>query len=130
MPDYRYSLVDVFAANPLEGNLLPVVEAADNLSSATMATLARRFNLAETSYIQSSSTPDATYRHRIFVVNGEISFAGHPSLGTAAVWAWRHGLTNAELIQEPNRCWRQSDFPSRLLIHSCPLKPCRPGCRP
>ena len=100
MPDYRYSLVDVFAANPLEGNLLPVVENADDLSTETMATLARRFNLAETSFIQSSTSPDATYRHRIFVITGEIPFAGHPSLGTAAVWALRHGLKKTEVVQE------------------------------
>ena len=35
MPDYRYSLVDVFAANPLEGNLLPVIEGADEIPDAT-----------------------------------------------------------------------------------------------
>jgi trans-2,3-dihydro-3-hydroxyanthranilate isomerase len=100
MPAYRYSLVDVFAANPLEGNLLVVVEDADGLSPETMATLARRFNLPETSFIQRSTTPGVTYRHRIFVITGEIPFAGHPSLGTAAVWASRHGLSRSELVQE------------------------------
>jgi trans-2,3-dihydro-3-hydroxyanthranilate isomerase len=100
MPDYRYSLVDVFAAKPLEGNLLPVVEDATGLSTETMATLARRFNLSETSFIQPATSLDATYRHRIFVITGEIPFAGHPSLGTAAVWAYRHGLTSVELVQE------------------------------
>lgn len=100
MSDYRYTLVDVFAERPLEGNLLPVVEAADSISSDVMATMARRFNLSETSFIQSPTSPTATYRHRIFIVSGEIPFAGHPSIGTAVVWAYRNGLARADLVQE------------------------------
>ena len=100
MSDHPYFLVDVFAANPLEGNLLPVIADADDLSTETMETLARRFNLSETSFIQSATVADATYRHRIFVITGEIPFAGHPSLGTAAVWAFQHGMTNAEVTQQ------------------------------
>jgi trans-2,3-dihydro-3-hydroxyanthranilate isomerase len=100
MPDYRYTLVDVFAERPLEGNLLPVIEGADAMADATMASLARRFNLSETSFIQRPTMPTATYRHRIFIVGGEIPFAGHPSLGTAVVWAYRHGLAEAKLVQQ------------------------------
>ncbi len=100
MPEYRYTLVDVFAARPLEGNLLAVVEDADDLPDSIMATLARRFRLSETSFIQQSPSPTATYRHRIFIIEGEIPFAGHPSLGTAAVWAFRHGLSEADLVQQ------------------------------
>ena len=100
MSESRFTLIDVFAARPLEGNLLAVVEDADTIDDATMATLARRFRLSETSFIQTASSPTATYRHRIFVIEGEIPFAGHPSLGTAAVWAHRRGLAQAELVQQ------------------------------
>ncbi len=100
MPESRFTLVDVFAARPLEGNLLAVVEDADAIDDATMATLARRFRLSETSFIQKATAPGATYRHRIFIVEGEVPFAGHPSLGTAAVWAHRRGLTGADLVQQ------------------------------
>jgi trans-2,3-dihydro-3-hydroxyanthranilate isomerase len=100
MPDYRYSLVDVFAERPLEGNLLAVIEDADGIDAETMQTLARRFRLSETSFIQSPTSATATYRHRIFIVTDEIPFAGHPSLGTAAVWAWRKGKADADLVQE------------------------------
>ncbi len=100
MSEHRYTLVDVFAARPLEGNLLAVIEDADDIDELTMVTLARRFRLSETSFIQTASSSTATYRHRIFVVEGEIPFAGHPSLGTAAVWAHRHGLTEAHLVQQ------------------------------
>jgi trans-2,3-dihydro-3-hydroxyanthranilate isomerase len=100
MTQTRFTLVDVFAARPLEGNLLAVIEDADEIDDTTMATLARRFRLSETSYIQQSTSPTATYRHRIFIIEGEIPFAGHPSLGTAAVWAWRRGLATADLVQQ------------------------------
>ena len=100
MPTFRYTLIDVFAAHPLEGNLLAVVEEADGIDDETMATLARRFRLSETSFIQTASSLTADYRHRIFIVDGEIPFAGHPSLGTAAVWAHRHGLAEADLVQQ------------------------------
>lgn len=100
MTDTRFTLVDVFAERPLEGNLLAVVEDADAIDDATMATLARRFRLSETSFIQAATSPTATYRHRIFIVEGEIPFARHPSLGTAAVWAWRRELATVDLVQQ------------------------------
>jgi len=100
MIETRYTLIDVFAARPLEGNLLAVIEDADGIGDSTMATLARRFRLSETSFIQAATSPTASYRHRIFVVEGEIPFAGHPSLGTAAVWAHRRGLAEADLVQQ------------------------------
>lgn len=100
MPEYRHTLIDVFAERPLEGNLLAVIEDADGIADETMATLARRFKLSETSFIQTATSPTATYRHRIFIMEGEIPFAGHPSLGTAAVWAYRRGLSRADVVQE------------------------------
>ena len=48
-------------------------------------TYLERLHNSETSFIQTATSPTATYRHRIFIVEGEIPFAGHPSLGTAAV---------------------------------------------
>ncbi len=40
MIETLFTLVDVFAARPLEGNLLAVIEDADPIDDATMATLA------------------------------------------------------------------------------------------
>jgi trans-2,3-dihydro-3-hydroxyanthranilate isomerase len=65
-----------------------------------MQTLARRFNLAETSFIQTATDPGATYRHRIFTVSDELPFAGHPSIGTAVAWAYAHGETSAHYVQQ------------------------------
>jgi len=96
---YPYTLVDVFAAAPLQGNMLPVIHDADAVSTETMQHVASRFRLSETSFLQSAPEPHQTYRHRIFTVEQELPFAGHPSIGSAAAWAKRRGLSEAEVVQ-------------------------------
>jgi trans-2,3-dihydro-3-hydroxyanthranilate isomerase len=50
--------------------------------------------------VQSTDTEGADYRNRIFTIEREIPFAGHPSLGTAvAVARWR-GLEEVSFVQE------------------------------
>jgi trans-2,3-dihydro-3-hydroxyanthranilate isomerase len=100
MATHPITYLDVFAIKPLEGNLLAVIHDAGDVAGETMQTLARRFNLAETSFIQPATDPGATYRHRIFTVSDELPFAGHPSIGTAVVWAYRAGETTAHYVQQ------------------------------
>jgi trans-2,3-dihydro-3-hydroxyanthranilate isomerase len=95
-----FTLLDVFAERPLEGNPLPVIHDADGVDTEVMALLARRLRVSETSFLQSATTDGADFRNRIFTVAGEIDFAGHPSLGAAAAHAWRLGLSSAEFVQE------------------------------
>jgi trans-2,3-dihydro-3-hydroxyanthranilate isomerase len=59
-----YHVVDVFTATPYAGNPLAVVLGADDLSTAQLQSLAREFNLSETSFPMATTTPDATYRLR------------------------------------------------------------------
>jgi trans-2,3-dihydro-3-hydroxyanthranilate isomerase len=92
--------VDVFAARSLEGNNLPVVHDADDLSQATMGAFARRTRQSETSFLQLPTSEGADYRNRIFTVESEIPFAGHPSLGAAAAYCHRRGLSTAALVQQ------------------------------
>lgn len=98
MATHRYTLLDVFTATPLEGNGLAVVHDADGIDDATMLAFARETRLSETTFVQ---TPDRTttradYRNRIWTVEREIPFAGHPSLGTAvAVARAEHGTGHA-----------------------------------
>lgn len=91
---------EVFAQAPLEGNLLPVLTGADDVSTDVMAAVARRFQQSETSFVQEATDAGADYRHRIFTIAGEIPFAGHPSLGTAAVVAHRRAAADAALVQQ------------------------------
>jgi trans-2,3-dihydro-3-hydroxyanthranilate isomerase len=97
---HRISWLDVFAERPLAGNGLAVVDDADGVSDETMLAVARETRLSETTFVQSTGTEGADYRNRIFTVEMEIPFAGHPSLGTAvAVARWR-GLEVASFVQE------------------------------
>ena len=89
MPPRRlaYVQVDVFASRPLEGNALAVFTDARGLSPDEMQAIARETNLSETTFVlpDPSAPPGAPVRVRIFTVGEELPFAGHPTLGTAAV---------------------------------------------
>lgn len=87
MGTHRYTLLDVFTATPLQGNALAVVHDADELEEATMLAFARETRLSETTFVQASHLAAADYRNRIWTVERELPFAGHPSLGTAVALA-------------------------------------------
>lgn len=77
---------DVFSSRPLEGNSLAVFSDARGLSAAEMQAIAKEMNLSETTFIfpRDAATEKANgVRVRIFTVQEELPFAGHPTLGTA-----------------------------------------------
>ena len=97
-----YSILDVFAERPLEGNPLAVFHNARSLSDAEMQAIARETNLSETTFIlpeDPASERKEGVRVRIFTTQEELPFAGHPTLGTAS-WLWLHHpvLRGAESI--------------------------------
>src|SRR5579862_9811669 len=83
---FPFVQVDVFTARPLEGNSLAVFFDGRGLSDDEMQALAREMNLSETTFIlprESSVERERGVRVRIFTVQEELPFAGHPTLGTA-----------------------------------------------
>jgi trans-2,3-dihydro-3-hydroxyanthranilate isomerase len=82
----RYLVLDVFSETPLEGNQLAVFLDGRGLDSATMQSLARELKLSETVFMLPAQGP-ADGRIRIFTPTAELPFAGHPTLGSAAVLA-------------------------------------------
>ena len=78
--------VNVFSAEPFDGNPLAVVHNADDLSDEQMARFARWTNLSETTFLLPPTDARADYRVRIFTPGGELPFAGHPTLGTCHAW--------------------------------------------
>jgi trans-2,3-dihydro-3-hydroxyanthranilate isomerase len=81
-----YSVLDVFAERPLEGNSLAVFHDAHTLSDTEMQALARETNLSETTFIfpgDAEMEAREGVRVRIFTTQEELPFAGHPTLGTA-----------------------------------------------
>jgi len=86
----RFSFVqmDVFTSTPLEGNQLAVFLDGRGLSDAEMQSLAKEMNLSETTFIlprEAAVESERGVRVRIFTVDEELPFAGHPTLGTAMV---------------------------------------------
>src|SRR3954464_266141 len=81
-------LMDVFTSKPLEGNQLAVFTDGRGLTDSAMQALARETNLAETTFIipRDAAVERASgTKVRIFTVEEELPFAGHPTLGTATV---------------------------------------------
>ena len=90
---------DVFSARPLEGNSLAVFVDGRGLTEAEMQSLAKEMNLSETTFIlprDAETERERGVRVRIFTVQEELPFAGHPTLGTA--FALR-GQTGAQKIK-------------------------------
>jgi len=100
MPELPYTLLDVFTAGPLQGNPLAVVHDAGAVPDEIMRAFARETRLSETSFVQPAAAEGADYRHRIWMMSGEIPFAGHPSLGTAVAVARARGLETASFAQQ------------------------------
>jgi trans-2,3-dihydro-3-hydroxyanthranilate isomerase len=88
----KYDVVDVFTDRAFAGNPLAVVYEADSLDTAQLQAITSEFNLSETAFPATPSGEDraqgADYAIRIFTPDGEVPFAGHPTLGTA--WALSH----------------------------------------
>jgi len=97
-----FKQVDVFTSSAFNGNPLAVIMDAQGLSDSQLAAIARWTNLSETTFVLPPQDAQADYRVRIFTVEGELPFAGHPTLGTAhalleAGWPTR---TPGEIVQE------------------------------
>lgn len=108
MPPRRLPLVqvDVFTARPLEGNALAVFLDARGLSTEEMQALARETNLSETTFVlprDPAVERERGVRVRIFTVEEEMPFAGHPTLGTALVLRGASGAAEVALDLDVGR---------------------------
>jgi trans-2,3-dihydro-3-hydroxyanthranilate isomerase len=83
---YEFTQVDVFTQTPLAGNPLAVFPDGRGLNDGEMQALAREMNLSETTFIfprDAAIEAREGKEVRIFTVETELPFAGHPTLGTA-----------------------------------------------
>src|SRR3981189_947503 len=112
----RYVTVDVFTDRAFGGNPLAVILDAGGLSTAQMQAIASEFNYSETTFVLPPQDPTHDAQVRIFTVNREIPFAGHPNVGTAFVLAPQAarppprllfeegaGLVPVEILQQDDR---------------------------
>jgi PhzF family phenazine biosynthesis protein len=99
MRTVRFKQVDVFTARPFAGNPVAVILDAQGLADAEMARIAAWTNLSETTFVLPSAR--ASYRLRIFTPRAELTFAGHPTIGSAhAVREAGMVPSDAPLVQE------------------------------
>lgn len=119
----RFSQVDVFSAQPLRGNPVAVVHAADGVSDDEMATFARWTNLSETTFLLPPTHAEADYRLRIFTPGSELPFAGHPTLGSAHAWLEAGGRPQRDdvVVQECGAGLVQVRRGDRLAFAAPPL---------
>ena len=96
----RYITVDVFTDRAFGGNPLAVVLDAGGLSTAQMQAIATEFNYSETTFVLPPREQAHDAQVRIFTVNREIPFAGHPNVGTAFVLATQAAKPPARLLFE------------------------------
>jgi trans-2,3-dihydro-3-hydroxyanthranilate isomerase len=84
----EYWLCDVFTDKQLAGNQLAVFGDAGHLSTEQMQAIAREMNLSETTFVMRREEREEAEQGvavRIFTVQEELPFAGHPTLGTATM---------------------------------------------
>ena len=104
MPQLSFVTVDVFTQTKFRGNPLAIVRVptSQDVSTQQMQSIAREFNLSETVFLYDGETTDAAveWRYRIYMVDRELPFAGHPTCGTAvyALSTLADGLEKGRLI--------------------------------
>jgi len=99
---HTFQLVDVFGVEDFSGNPLAVIHDADDLNAEAMQQITRWLNFSETAFLLRPSTKKADYCVRIFTLDREMPFAGHPTLGSCHAWLTARGQThdNHVLVQE------------------------------
>jgi PhzF family phenazine biosynthesis protein len=92
----------VFGLDPVSGNPLAVVHDADELKPDQMQQIARYMNLSETVFLSRPSQPEADYAVRIFALDRELPWAGHPTLGACHAWieAGGKGRVGGRIVQQ------------------------------
>ena len=102
MTQRPFSMVDVFGDGLFAGNPLAVIADGTGLSTEEMQRIAHWLNLSETTFLLPPTDQRADYRVRIFTVDRELPFAGHPTLGSAHTWLENGGNSKTEgaVVQE------------------------------
>lgn len=77
-----YYHIDVFSSQPLSGNGLTAIFCEKDLEKQYMQKLAQEFKQFETVFLR--QTGEKSFRARIFTVEEELDFAGHPILGAVS----------------------------------------------
>lgn len=81
-----FDLVDVFGHGLFGGNPVAVVGGGEGIEESLLQRATQWLNLSETTFLYEPRDPEADYRLRIFTLERELPFAGHPTLGSCHAW--------------------------------------------
>jgi PhzF family phenazine biosynthesis protein len=98
----RFQQVDVFTSVAYMGNPVAVVLDGEGLDDDQLPRFSSWTNLSETTFVLPPTTDDADYQVRIFSLERELPFAGHPTLGTCHAWLEAGGAPRDadQIVQE------------------------------
>ena len=97
---HEFYTLDVFTTEVFTGNPLAVVMNADDLDGGAMQRISREFNLSETVFVLPPEDDANTAKLRIFTPDRELSFAGHPTIGSAILLAELFGINDEVRLEE------------------------------
>ncbi len=92
----HYHIIDVFTDRAFGGNPLAVITNGRGVDDVTMQSVAKEFNLSETTFVLPPDNPKHDWRVRIFTPGNELPMAGHPTVGTAFILAREHLIPRGE----------------------------------
>jgi PhzF family phenazine biosynthesis protein len=95
-----YYVVDVFSGAPFMGNPVAVVMCDNHIPDSQMQQMASWLNLSETTFVSDFQRAKGRYKVRIFSPDGEMPFAGHPTLGTAIAVQKHFSFDGATIKQD------------------------------
>lgn len=98
MRSVSFQVLNVFAETRFGGNPLAVIEDATALREDELMPICQQFNLSETTFIYPPEGAGVA-KVRIFSPDGEMAFAGHPTLGTSHVLRELEAMGDAFAIE-------------------------------
>jgi len=118
---YEFVQLDVFTQRPLAGNPLAIFTDGRGLNDGEMQALAREMNLSETTFIlprDPATEAREGKKVRIFTVEQELPFAGHPTLGTALHLYASESPSNSKQSDQITLDLKAGKIPVRLTANS------------
>jgi trans-2,3-dihydro-3-hydroxyanthranilate isomerase len=100
---YEFVQLDVFTRTALTGNPLAIFTDARGLTDQQMQALAREMNLSETTFVlprEPQVEAQEGKRVRIFTVEEELPFAGHPFAEFVNVVDNKASVTTGKFVEE------------------------------
>lgn len=108
-----FALLDVFAATPLSGNGLALFLLEQEISCSAMQSITQEMRQFETIFLR-PGLDRGSFHARIFTMEEELPFAGHPVLGAAAFWHARYFADQAQVSLQLKLDGRSMALVSRL----------------